>query len=82
VFIINSNLHTEASYANQVIDAFNFLLAEAENQGARVLGLNLHPWLVGQPHRIKYVEQILAHISNHNAVWFGNPSSIAQAFNF
>ena len=68
-FIILNNQHSEASYAQQIIDAFEFLLAESDTQGGRILSLNIHPWMLGQPHRIKYLEQALAHIMANSNVF-------------
>ena len=68
-FIILNNQHSEASYAQQIIDAFDFLLAEAQTQGGRILALNIHPWMLGQPHRIKYLEQALAYITTNTEVF-------------
>lgn len=68
-FVIGQNLHSEDSWAAQVKDAFDYLLAEARQQGGRMLALNIHPWLVGQPHRIACLEDVLAHISQHADVW-------------
>jgi allantoinase len=35
------------------------LSADGEGGAARCLLLGLHPWLVGQPHRIRYLEEAL-----------------------
>ena len=29
----------------------------------------LHPFLMGQPHRVKYLDEALAHIMSHDGVW-------------
>ena len=52
VFVLTQNLHSEDSFTQQVIDAADLLIKEGGEQGGRLLALNLHPWLVGQPHRI------------------------------
>lgn len=79
-FIIDSNLHSETEYADQIIDAFDFLLAEArEQQAGRLLAINLHPWIIGQPHRIGSLERVLAHIADHaEVVWNAAPSAIVE----
>ncbi len=79
-FILQSNLHSEQSYADQVCDAFDFLRAEAKNHGGRMLALNIHPWMLGQPHRIGKLEQVLEYITSTNDVWSGSASEIRQAF--
>ncbi len=68
-FILCNNLHSEDSYAEQIEDTCDFLLQEASEQGGRLLALNIHPWLLGQPHRIASLERILAYISAKPEVW-------------
>ena len=68
-FVINGNLHSEDSWVEQVCDAADFLLAEAAQQGGRVLALNIHPWLLGQPHRIGRLERVLEYVMGLDGVW-------------
>ncbi len=79
-FIIGENLHSETEYADQLIDAFDCLLSEArELSCGRLLALNLHPWVIGQPHRIGELERFFIHVSSHrDQVWNANPSSIIE----
>ena len=78
-FIIQGNLHSESEYADQIIDAFDFLHAEAtETGGGRMLALSIHPWMLGQPHRIGKLEQVLAHIMSHSDVWSAGAGEIAR----
>ena len=80
-FVIQNNLHSEASWAEQVIDAADFLIAEAKaSGGGRMLTLNLHPWLTGQPHRIGFVEQVLANLAARDEVWLASPAEIVSAW--
>lgn len=79
-FIIMNNLHSEAEYADQVIDAFDYLCAEASEEGGRLLALNIHPWVLGQPHRIGRLEQVLQHITRSHGVWSAPPSEIRKAW--
>lgn len=77
-FVIGENLHAESEWADQCIDAFDFLLAEAErlDQG-RLYALNLHPWIIGQAHRIRHLERVLAHLAAHRGhCWMAAPSAI------
>ena len=80
VFLLNQNFHSEDSYAQQVIDAADFLIAEGEQQGGRLLSLNFHPWLLGQPHRIATVRHILTELLVNRAdkIWNAQPSQIIQ----
>ena len=79
-FIIANNLHSEAEYADQIIDAFDYLYQEAGEQGGRMLALNVHPWMLGQPHRIGRFEQVLRHITKHSQVWSAHPTKICDAW--
>ncbi len=78
-FILVNNLHSEDAYVEQVCDACDFLLAEAEQQGGRILALNIHPWLLGQPHRIARLETILEYLSAQHGVWSAAPGEILSA---
>ena len=78
-FILGNNLHSESSYVQQIEDACDLLLQEATTQGGRLLALNIHPWLLGQPHRIGYLEKLLAYLSQQ-PVWNASGSDIVQAF--
>ncbi|WP_448212069.1 polysaccharide deacetylase family protein [Colwellia sp. MEBiC06753] len=75
-FILQSNLHSESSYLEQICDACDYLLAEAEREGGRILALNIHPWLLGQPHRIGILEQALEYISSKAGIWTCSSSEI------
>ena len=61
-------------------DACDLLLAEARQQGGRILALSVHPWMLGQPHRIAYLEQALAYIMAQPDVWSASAGEIADAF--
>lgn len=79
-FVMMDNLHSASSWAEQVIDACDLLLKEAETEGGRILSLNLHPWVIGQPHRIKYLEQALEYVMAQPQVWSAPASDILDAF--
>jgi len=79
-FIIHANLHSEREYAEQIRDAFDFLYSEAETQGGRMLALSLHPWVLGQPHRIAWLEQVLEYVTGHDGVWSAPAAEICAAW--
>lgn len=81
-FVLMNNLHSEQSWVEQVCDACDFLLAEASEpaNGGRILALNIHPWLLGQPHRIGKLEAALDYISSREGVWSASASTILDAF--
>ena len=53
-----------------------FLLREAETKGGRLLALSIHPWLMGQPHRIKKLDEMLGYITSQEGVWSAPASEI------
>lgn len=79
-FIILNNFHSSEDWADQVEDAFEFLLKESETGGGRILSLNIHPWVLGQPHRIQYLERVLDKLSNHPEVWSASAGAIFDAW--
>jgi allantoinase len=79
-FVIMDNQHAEASWAQQVIDAGQMLLAEARQEGGRILALSIHPWVLGQPHRIKHLETVLEALSAEPAVWCAGAGEILDSF--
>ena len=79
-FVMMNNLHSEQSWLEQVCDACDFLLQEAEQSGGRILALNIHPWMLGQPHRIGKLEQALAYISSREGVWSAGATDIIDAW--
>lgn len=64
-------------WQRMVTDAFDTLLADGAVNG-RVLTLSLHPWLIGQPHRIKSLDDALGHILKHPGVWPARGREIAE----
>lgn len=79
-FILMNNLHSENSYAEQITDACDYLLSEAETGGGRILALSIHPWMLGQPHRIGKLEQVLSYITSKQEVWSATAGDIFDAF--
>ena len=78
-FILLNNLHSVESYAEQVTDAMTFLRREADRKGGRILALSVHPWLLGQPHRIKAFESMIQSLTQHDDVWCATASEIIEA---
>ncbi len=80
-FIILNNLHSAEDWSDQVEDAFHFLLEEAGSQDGRILCLNIHPWVLGQPHRIQYLERVLKLLGEHSDVWSASAGTICSRWN-
>ena len=77
-FVVMDNLHSEASWADQVIDAFEFQRAEARAAGAgRLFSLSLHPWVMGQAHRVKHLRRVMNHVQSAAAdCWMTQPRDV------
>ncbi len=79
-FIILNNQHSAESWAEQVCDACDFLLQEAKTEKGRILSLNIHPWVLGQPHRIGQLERVLDYISSKREVWTAYAGEILEVW--
>jgi allantoinase len=44
------------------------------------MGIALHPFLIGVPHRIRFLDRALQHIASHDGVWFATGSEIIQGY--
>ena len=71
--------YTGAEYLDAIVDQFETLYSESEAI-ARVMGIPLHPFLVGQPLRIKYLQRAIAHMKARDRVWFATGSEIGEAY--
>jgi allantoinase len=66
-----------ADFADMIVDQFDEM---RELSAARplVMGVALHAYLVGQPHRLRHLKRALRHIARHrDAVWLTTPGAIA-----
>jgi peptidoglycan/xylan/chitin deacetylase (PgdA/CDA1 family) len=69
---------TEGEYFAQMIrDNFDTLYREGADSG-RVMCIALHPYMMGQPHRIKHLDSALAYILSHDGVWKATGEEIAD----
>jgi allantoinase len=64
-------------FARMVIDHFDTLWAEGAEHG-RVVCIALHPYIMGQPHRVRHLERALRHIAEHDDVWLATGMEIAD----
>ena len=78
--ILVQNHHTEDDFRDQLCDQFDVLYRESTTQGGRIMAISLHPWVIGQPYRIKALEDALAHIMRHRGVWAATGSEILDAW--
>ena len=55
-------------YRELLKEGFDTLYQDGEHNG-RVLVLNLHPWLIGQPFRIRHLDEAFGYITRRQGVW-------------
>jgi peptidoglycan/xylan/chitin deacetylase (PgdA/CDA1 family) len=60
--------HTPEEYLRMVCDQFDVLYGDGAQSG-RVMTLPLHPFVIGLPFRIKYLDKALEYICSHERVW-------------
>ena len=65
-----------ARWGRMVTEAFEMLYVDGANNG-RLLVLNLHPWLVGQPFRIRALDSALATVMARDGVWATTGAEVA-----
>src|SRR5918994_1222371 len=58
---------------------FDGLYADGATTG-RLMVLHLHPWIMGQPWRIRHLDEVLGHITAHAGVWQATGSEIIHWF--
>ena len=56
---------------------FDRLYADGAASG-RLLFLNLHPYVIGQPFRIRFLDETLAHLAGREDVWFATAAEVAE----
>jgi allantoinase len=69
---------TGPEYQQAVCDQFDSLYAAAMSGGGLVMGIPIHPPNVGLPFRLKYFEQALAYIGEHEKVWLTTAGEISD----
>ena len=58
---------------------FDQLYAEGAERG-KILCLSVHPALIGQPQRIRYLDELLGYIRSHSGVWNATGDEIAASY--
>jgi peptidoglycan/xylan/chitin deacetylase (PgdA/CDA1 family) len=70
--------HHESDYLlRRAVDAFDRLYAEGEHR-AKVMAVAIHPYISGQPHRIKYLEGIYDYAAKFDGVLHWNGEQILE----
>lgn len=65
-------------FADMIIDQFDEML-EQSGSGPLVMGIALHPYLVGQPYRLRHLRRALSHIAaRRDEIWITTAGAIAD----
>src|SRR5580692_4646294 len=68
------------AFGRQIRDHFDTVYAEGAENG-RVMCIALHPYWVGQPHRLRPVRSALEYILSHPGVWLTTAGEITDWYN-
>ena len=66
-------------FAQMIVDQFDEMLEQSQRQPL-VMGIALHPYIVGQPYRLRHLRRALRHVmAHHRDIWVTTPGAIATA---
>jgi len=72
--------HFEADYYAEICKAqFDQLYEEGETNG-RLMCIAFHPYVMGRPHRVKYLDDVLHYMMSHDGVWQATTDEIAEHY--
>lgn len=63
-------------FAATITDTFDEMLEQSRVEPL-VMGIAIHPYIVGQPHRLRHLRRALQHIRAQPGVWWTTPGAIA-----
>ena len=66
-------------FHQRICETFDVLYEEGART-PRVMCIALHPFLIGVPHRIRWLDRALSHILGHDQVWRATGSEIIAAY--
>jgi hypothetical protein len=62
-------------FADMIVDQYEEMRLQSRDQPL-VMGIALHPYLVGQPYRLRHLRRALAHLVAGGEAWFTTPGEI------
>ena len=66
------------AFADIIVDQFDEMM-ELSRERPLVMGIALHAYIVGQPHRLRHLKRALRHIARHrDSIWLTTPGAIAR----
>jgi peptidoglycan/xylan/chitin deacetylase (PgdA/CDA1 family) len=70
------------AFADMIVDQFDEMLEQSQrgrDAQPLVMGIALHPYIVGQPYRLRHLRRALAHIAaSRDDIWLTTPGAIAR----
>jgi allantoinase len=76
--MIVARLMGAEEFADLIVDNFDEMLLQSRDQPL-VMGIALHPYIVGQPYRLRHLRRALKHITrNGKKAWFTTPGKICD----
>jgi peptidoglycan/xylan/chitin deacetylase (PgdA/CDA1 family) len=67
-----------AQFADMIVDQFDEMLDQARS-GPLVMGIALHPYIVGQPYRLRHLRRALGHIAaRRERIWLTTAGAVAE----
>ena len=69
--------HESAYWQTRCADSFDRLYQEGAER-PKIMAIAIHPYISGQPHRIRYLEQVYDHINRHDGVLHWNGLDILK----
>ncbi|MDB5873947.1 MAG: polysaccharide deacetylase [Ramlibacter sp.] len=67
-------------FADMIVDQYEEMLLQARSQPL-VMGIALHPYIVGQPHRLRHLRRALEHLAagrDREEAWWTTPGAICD----
>ena len=81
---VDAEIYLKCEFFNplaSVKDRIGVSMIEAAESAPAVMSIALHPYLVGQPYRLRALKRALHHIlQRREAIWLTRPGEIAEAY--
>jgi allantoinase len=77
---VMARLMSGRDFADMIVDQFDEMLRQSERQPL-VMGIALHPYIVGQPHRLLHLRKALRHLAaprHAKRIWWTVPGRICD----
>ncbi|HEY9447099.1 MAG TPA: polysaccharide deacetylase, partial [Burkholderiales bacterium] len=72
--------HSAREFCDMLVDQFDEMV-EQSAEAPLVFNVSIHPYVFGQPFRLRVLRQAFAHCVNHklkDRVWFAKPRDVAD----